>query len=35
MLQNAGELGAPITQWLKKGIALLQKKAEGGKEDKF
>ena len=35
IVENAGELGAPIPQWLKKGIALLQKKAEGGKEDKF
>ena len=35
IVENAGELGAPIPQWLRKGIALLQKKADGGKEDKF
>ena len=35
IVENAGELGAPIPRWLKKGIALLQKKAEVGKEDKF
>ena len=33
IVENAGELGAPIPQWLKKGIALLQKKAEGGRKE--
>ena len=34
IVENAGELGAPIPHWLKKGIAVLQKKAEGGVEEK-
>ena len=30
IVENAGLLGAPIPQWLKKGIALLRDKADGG-----
>jgi toxin secretion/phage lysis holin len=30
IVANAGLLGAPIPQWLKKGIALLRDKADGG-----
>ncbi len=33
IVENAGELGAPIPQWLKRGIALLQKKADGGRKE--
>ncbi len=32
IVENAGALGAPIPHWLKKGIALLQKKTESRKE---
>lgn len=32
VVENAGLLGAPIPQWLKKGIALLREKAEGEME---
>ena len=30
IVENAGLLGAPIPQWLKKGIALLRDKTDGG-----
>ena len=29
VIENAGELGAPIPAWLKKGVALLRDKTEG------
>ena len=30
IVENAGLLGAPIPHWLKKGIALLRDKTDGG-----
>ena len=33
VIENAGELGAPIPAWLKKGVALLRDKTEGKFEE--
>ena len=33
IVENAGELGAPIPMWLKKGIAVLQKQADTGRTE--
>ena len=34
IVENADKLGAPVPSWLKKGIAVLQKQAEGDREGK-
>lgn len=34
ILENAGELGAPLPEWLKKAVAVLRDKVDGGREQR-
>lgn len=34
ILENAGELGAPLPEWLKKAVAALRDKVDGGREQR-
>ena len=33
IVENAGALGAPIPGWLRKGVAALQRRADGAREE--
>ena len=33
IVENAGRLGAPIPAWLRRGIAVLQRRTDGAREE--